>query len=447
VVSALYAACSLSVSASMEPAVFDLVIRHARIVHGDGRVTPLATIGITAGRLATIQAEPPNAPRLLMGRQDIDATGKTIVPGLIDAHVHVEEWTLPVFLKYGVTTVRDLHNDPAYIFQLVSEDLPGRPRIVAAGAMLDGPGSFWKNASIVETSGDVRAAVRRAADQGAEVIKVYTRLQPALISLIVSEARARGLPVAAHVGMTNALEAAACGITSLEHLSGVADAVAADPEAVRTAHEDFLAGWTRFEREWRHADFARLDEVAARLIAAGVTIVPTLALHEAFSRLDDKNLLQDAALGDVPPAILKGAWAPSDLMGRAHWTPQILAEFKQALPFLQHFVGTYARLKGRIVAGTDTPQQFVVPGASLHRELALYVNSGLSPAAALRTATIDAADLLGLSAQVGTIAPGKDADLLILDADPLKDISATRRIWKVIHRGAVVAGGELIAGE
>ena len=113
-----------------------------------------------------------------------------------------------------------------------------------------------------------------------------------------------------------------------------------------------------------------------------------------------------------------------------------MREFKAALPVMQRFVASYVRMGGRVVAGTDTPQQFVVPGASLHRELQLYVAGGLTPAAALKTATADAADLLGISDRAGTVDVGKDADLVLLDADPLADISATMRI-RLVDAGRV----------
>lgn len=285
---------------------------------------------------------------------------------------------------------------------------------------------------------EARAAVRRDVEGGARVIKVYTRLGPALMAAIVAEARARGVPVAAHVGKSTAVEAADVGITSLEHLSGVADAASDEPDRLRHAHDDFLGGWTTFEREWQRLDRRRLEEVAHRMIEHGVTIVPTLALHEAFSRLADPDLARDPAVLEVPAAIVHGAWDPADIMGRARWTPAILAEFKEAMPVLEEFVRIYWKLGGRIAAGTDTAQQFVVPGASLHRELELYVEAGLSPAAALETATRQAAILLGIDEEVGTITEGRAADFLLVDGDPLTNISATRRIWKVVKGGIVV---------
>ena len=334
--------------------------------------------------------------------------------------------------------MRDLHSDAADIFAMAREESVSRPRIITSGPLVDGAGSFWKNAVQVRTVGEARAAVRQHIEQGARVIKVYTRLDPALVSIIVAEARARNVPVAAHLGRTTATEAADAGVTSIEHLSGIADAASDEPERLLKAHDDFLGGWTAFELEWLRIPPARLEAVARQLIARGVVIVPTLALHEAFSRLADVDLLRDPALADVPPQVVSKGWDPSDIMTRAHWTPEILARFKQVLPVLERFVGTYARLGGRIAAGTDTPQQFVVPGASLHRELELYVASGLSPAQALCTATVEAAALLGVQDRVGVIDVGKAADLVLLDADPLADIRNTRRIWMVFRDGVAV---------
>jgi imidazolonepropionase-like amidohydrolase len=414
----------------------DLVIRNARVVHGDGRVTARATVVVRGRRIALVQPGPRGGGPA--GRREIDAAGRTLLPGLIDAHVHATPWAIPLFLRYGVTTVRDLHNDPAYVLPLAREDTTDRPRVVAAGALLDGPGSFWKNAIVVASVGDVRAAVRRSVEAGAGVIKVYTRLHPALVVVAVEEARARGVPVAAHLGRTDALEASAAGVASVEHLSGVADAASADPARLRAAHGDFLGGWTTFEREWTRLDPQALERVARVLVQRGTAVVPTLALHEAFSRLADPDLRREPALAGVPKDVVDREWDPADIMARAKWTPAILGDFKRALVVQQRFVATFARLGGRVVAGTDTPQQFVVPGWSLHRELQLYVAGGMSPAAAIRSATADAAALVGVSDRAGTIDAGKDADLVLVEGDPLKDIRATTQIRMVVRLGRVV---------
>ena len=426
----------LTMSAPPQPPTFDLAIRHARVIHGDGRVTARATVFVSSGRISRIDMTP--AADAVPARRSIEASGQTLIPGLIDAHVHVEPWSAPLFLKYGVTSVRDVHNAPDVILPLTRDDSPLHPRIVAAGAMLDGAGSFWSNAIIVSDITSVRVAVRRQVEAGAGVIKVYTRLSSSMIAAIVQEARARGVPVAAHLGRATATEAAVAGVTSIEHLSGVADAASNDRERLRRAHDDFLTGWTAFELEWLRLQPSALEQVARTLVERGVTIVPTLALHDAFSRLADPDLLKDPALADVPADVVRRAWAPADIMSRAKWTPDTLAQFKRVMPVLQRFVTLYAKVGGRVVAGTDTAQQFVVPGASLHRELELYVTGGLTPAQALKSATSDAADLLGIAGRTGTIQLGKDADLVLVSGDPLADIRATRRIVNVVRGGVVV---------
>ena len=427
---------SLSMSVPPQSPSFDLAIRHARVVHGDGRVTARASVFVSSGRVARIDTT--SAADAVPARRTVEAAGQTLIPGLIDAHVHVEPWSAPLFLRYGVTAVRDVHNTPEVILPLTRDDSPARPRIVAAGAMLDGPGSFWPNAIVVTDIASVRVAVRRQVEAGAGVIKVYTQLSSSMIAAIVQEARARGVPVAAHLGRATATEAAVAGVTSVEHLSGVADAASADRERLRRTHDDFLAGWTAFELEWLRLDRAALEQVTRTMVDRGVTIVPTLALHEAFSRLADADLLQDPALTDVPSDVLQRSWAPADIMSRARWTPETLAQFKRVLPLLQRFVTAYVKAGGRVVAGTDTAQQFVVPGASLHRELELYVAGGLTPAQALKAATADAAELLGIAGRTGTIQVGKDADLVLIGGDPLADIRATRRILTVVRGGVIV---------
>jgi imidazolonepropionase-like amidohydrolase len=412
---------------------FDLAIRHARIVHGDGRITARASLFVANGRIARIDAT--DGADSVPSERSIDASGRTLLPGLIDAHVHVEPWSLPLFLKYGVTSVRDVHNDPSYIFPLVRGEGPLGPRVLAAGALLDGPGSFWKNALVVTDMGSARAAVRAEVEAGASVIKIYTRLRPSTVAEIVLEARARGVPVAAHLGKTTATEAAMLGVTSIEHLTGIAESASSDTERLRALHDDFFAGWTGSELEWPSLTAASLDRVARALIDRRVVLVPTLALHEAFGRLLDRDLRSDPALHDVPRDVVEKAWDPRDIMTRAKWTETTLAGFKRTLPVLQRFVARYRQLGGKIAAGTDTPQQFVIPGVSLHRELELYVAGGMSPAAAIRSATADAADLLGIADRTGTVDVGKDADLILVDGDPLADIGVLDRIALVLVRG------------
>jgi imidazolonepropionase-like amidohydrolase len=421
---------------AFSPTTFDLAIRHARIVHGDGRVTPAATILVAAGRIARVDVTP--AADGIPARREIEAAGRTVVPGLIDAHVHIEPWMLALFLKYGVTTVRDVHNTPDYVFALGRDDSPAHPRVVASGAVLDGPGSSWTAALMVDDLSSARSAVRRQVDAGADLIAIETRLKPSLVAIIVQEAAARGVPVAADLGFTTATEAATLGITSVEHLSGVAESASVNPDRLIKAHDDFFGGWAASEREWATLPPGSLERVAKSLIERGVTIVPTLVLHDVYSRLDDAGLAADVALAEMPADV---RWTAEDarvLMTRAHWTADTLAGFKATQRVLQHFVRAYWQMGGRVAAGTDTARPFIVPGASLHRELELYVDAGLTPATALRTATADAAALLGVAGRTGTVDVGKDADVVLVDGDPLADIRVLRRVTAVVRRGVIV---------
>ncbi len=427
---------SLVLLGASPPATFDLAIRHARIVHGDGHVTPSATILIAAGRIARVDATP--AADGVQARREIEAAGRTVVPGLIDTHVHLEPWMLAPFLKFGVTTVRDVHNTPDYVFALGRDDSPMHPRVVASGALLDGPRSSWRDALIVDDLTSARSAVRRQVDAGADLIAIETRLKPSLVAIIVQEANARGVPVAAHLGATTATEAATLGVASIEQLSGIAESASTNPDRLRNAHDDFFGGWTASELEWSVLAPGSLERVAGTLIERSVTIVPTLALHEAYANLDDPGLATNPSLVEMP---VEARWTAEDarrLMASARWTSDTLSKFRATLPVLQRFVRGYWRLGGRVAAGTDTGRQFIAPGASLHRELELYVGAGLTPAAALRTATIDAAALLGVANQTGTVEVGKDADLCLVDGDPLADIRALRRISAVVRKGVVV---------
>ncbi len=431
----------LSSDAAQPPA--DLVIRHVRVVHGDGRVTPDATVIVRAGHVETIltgtalRGSAGNLP----SRASIDGTGRTLLPGLIDAHVRLEPWMLPRFFALGVTTVRDLHTTSDDIFRLAATDQRTHPFIIASGPTIDAPGSSAGQTIPVDTVGEARAAVRLLVNSGARVISVSPRLGPVMLSVVVSDARARGVPVAARLGATTATQAADAGVTSIEQVSGVVEAASTDASALVAAHANPAAGWTAAQLGWRRLTLQRLEDVARELAEKGVVLVPTLAWHEAIFRLADADIASHPDLAHVPDGLPSRAWKPADVMARAGWTPQTLSQFRQAFPILQQFVATFSRVGGRVVTGTGTGQPYVVPGTSLHRELELLVACGLSPGQAIKAATADAADLLGVKDRSGTIDPGRAADFVLVDGNPLTDIRHTRRIVAVFRDGISLGAG------
>jgi imidazolonepropionase-like amidohydrolase len=306
--------------------------------------------------------------------------------------------------------------------------------VYPAGAMLDGLPATYQDAIAVNNENDARKGVDRLVSAGADFIKVYTRIDPPLLRAIVDEAHAFNLGVTGHLGLTDALTAAKAGITSIEHLTGVAEAASPKPSSVFAAHyRGFWPGWTASERSWASLDSAALARVANRLAESKVTLVPTLVLHETLSRLDEPGMSRDPALQDVPEAEQRD-WDVRGLIARAGWTEDDFAAFRRSRANQDLFVRLFAAAGGRLVTGTDAAHQMLVPGYSDHRELELLVRAGLTPREALRAATRNAAVLIGVDS-LGLLAPGKVADLLILSKDPLEDIRNTRAITAVMARG------------
>ncbi|HET7599335.1 MAG TPA: amidohydrolase family protein [Gemmatimonadales bacterium] len=377
----------------------------------------------------------------------VDVRGKWIIPGLVDAHAHVAPWALDRYLGWGVTTVRDAHGVLDTILALRQRAGLGAiaaPRIFAAGAMIDGRPPTYTDAIAVDDPSDARKAVDRLSVAGVDYIKVYTRIDEPLLKAIVDEAGTFGLKVAGHLGLTSATTAARAGIRSIEHMTGVPESAVPDPSALISAHyRSFWSGWTAFERSWAALDSASLARVAAELASRKVALVPTLVLHETFSRLDDTAVTQRPELRAVPQAE-QVRWDVQGMLGRAGWSAVDLAGFRRSRPKQDLFVREFRRAGGMIAAGTDAANQMLIPGWSEHEELALLVQAGLTPAEALAAATRNGASLLGADS-LGRIAPGKVADLVVLGADPLADIHNTRAVERVMIRGRLLAADSIRA--
>ena len=377
----------------------------------------------------------------------IDLRGKWIVPGLIDAHAHVAPWALPRYLAWGVTTVRDVHGTKDTILALRQRaNLGGisSPRIFSAGAMIDGRPTTYPDALGVDDGSDARKAVDQLSVAGVDYIKVYTRIDPPLLKAIVDEAGTFGLRVTGHLGLTNAITAARIGIRGDEHMTGVPESALPDPAPLYSAHyRGFWAGWTAFERAWASLDSASLARVAVELAARKVVVIPTLVLHETFSRLDDSTITHQAELKDVPPSVQTG-WDVPGMIARAGWTALDLAEFRKSRPKQDLFLRQFFEAGGVIAAGTDASNQLLIPGFSEHREMELLVAAGLTPKDALLAATRNGALLLGADS-IGRIVPGKTADLVVLGADPLADIQNARKVERVMLRGSLMSADSIRA--
>ncbi|MFL5495003.1 MAG: amidohydrolase family protein [Gemmatimonadales bacterium] len=418
----------------------------ATLIDGTGGpALPNAAVVVRRGRIESVGS---GAGFTLPSRTvEVSARGRWIIPGLIDAHAHVARWALSRYLAWGVTTVRDVHGTLDSILALrraVALGSVAGPRIYSAGAMIDGEPTTYPDALRARTAAEARKDVDRLVNAGADFIKIYSRIDPPLLRAILDEATTFNLRVSGHLGLTDAVTAAKDGIGSIEHMSGVPEAAVGDASSLYAAHRrSFFEGWTAFERSWGGLDSAALERVALELAARRVTLVPTLVLHDTFSRLDDPAALQDTMLREVPEEELR-RWNVPDMIERAHWTAAVFPEFRLARPSQDRFLRRFQAAGGRIATGTDASNQLLIPGYSEHQEMALLVGAGLTTRDALLAATRNGALLIGVDS-LGLIAPGKAADLVVLKADPLADIGNTRAVDRVMVRGRLFSADSIRA--
>ncbi len=414
----------------------------ATLIDGTGG-PPLAdaAVVIRRGRVESVGAHA--AFQLPKRTSEVDLTGRWIIPGLIDAHTHVSQaasWAPSRYLAWGVTTVRDAHGALSTVVAFrrrANSERSQAPRVYAAGAMIDGLPTTYPDAIGVSSDDEARRAVDRLVSSGVDFIKIYTHIDAPLLRAITDEAQTFNVAVAGHLGMADATAATRAGVSSIEHLSGVPEAVSAQRSSLLAAHyRGFFPGWTAFERSWATLDPGAVRQLAARLANEKITLVPTLILHETLSRLNDPALQRDQAMAAVPDAP-KRDWDVPGMIARAGWTESDFQAFRESRPMQDLFVRAFVAAGGRIATGTDSPNQLLIPGYSEHRELELLVRAGLSTREALRAATRNAAVLLGVDS-LGLLAPGKVADLIVLTKDPLADIRNTQSIEAVMSRGRLI---------
>ena len=393
--------------------------------------------------------------------QVIDGKGKFLIPGLWDMHVHtalrsLPEKYFPMFIANGVTGIRDMAADVQFLQQLRKDINDGRvlgPRIIG-GQMVDGPMPVWPGLPLsISNENDARQTVASVKDSGADFIKVYSLIPRPAYFALADEAKKRGITFAGHVPISvSAFEASDAGQKSMEHLEGILRACSAVETELRTALEAALkdakdtdqmrASLVRVlnETEFRAMETYSQEKAAAlfaRFVANGTWQAPTLVVHRTGAFLDDSNFTNDPRLKYVHRDI-RDSWKNQDDFRLKNRTAETSARFKMLFQKKLELILAMHRAGVKMLAATDALVWYVFPGFSLHDELELFVKAGLSPMEALQTATRNPAIYLGLIDMVGTVEKWKKADLVLLEASPLENISNTRRI------SAVIVGGRLI---
>ncbi len=380
-------------------------------------------------------AGPPDVVTVPRGADVRRVDGRWLIPGLIDAHAHVERWMMPTFLAHGVTTVRGAGGELDSVVALRDDGLLGStlaPRLFISGAAIDAAPANRPDVGVSNATEARRAIDQLVLADAAQAI-ILPKMTRALLGPLMDEANSLLLPVAANLGRIDAITAAGAGIMAIAHLSGIVEASVTNPSAYFRAHSNRYAGRKMVLQGWTTLDSVRIDRTARALADAGVVIIPTLHYLETFSRLRDQPYVNSLDLSPVPETIRNG-WNIPRLVRDARLTGRDFTTFRRARSRQNLFVRRFRAAGGVIAAGSNAPETLMAPGAGLHAEIAQLAGAGLSPRDALLAATRDAARLLATDS-IGTIEAGSVADFIVLTANPLEDVTNLNAIEFIVFKG------------
>ncbi|TAH38092.1 MAG: hypothetical protein EYC70_05575 [Planctomycetota bacterium] len=394
-----------------------------------GTLLPERTVLLEQGRIARIA--PAAEVQLAPGMAQVDGTGLYLMPGLFDCHVHYLDAEVfgRLLLANGVLCVREMGGATEQTLALRDALNRGErlgPEMVAAGAIVDGKPPVWPFSEACATPEEGRAAVRRLAHAGVDFIKVYSKLERDTWRAVVAEAHALGLKAVGHIPETVTLdEALEARMDGAEHLMGLEKLLGRLAGA--EVHYSPDRPWEDLSLFAQRAAVPRATLLAElrKIAAAGMVHCPTLVVMEGIAALDAAE--PDPLLKYAPP-FLRAFWEQG---GYRAFAPVVRA----ALPHMQALAADLHAAGVTLVCGSDLANPNVIAGFSLHREMELLQQAGVPPADALRAATIHAARLCGVAERLGSVAPGKAANLVLVRGDPLADVRRAHDIAGVFLRG------------
>jgi imidazolonepropionase-like amidohydrolase len=418
-----------------------IVVEGATLIDGNGGVPrPNAAIVIEGVRIVAVGTR--GSMAYPAGARIINATGLTALPGLIDAHIHSLDFFPPLFLPFGVTTVYDTANPTDWVIAQREALKKGRirgPRMFVTGVVIDGPdeGADRRDGYRVHVHNpdEARMMARDLLRRGVDALKVYEHLTPELLKAIVDEAHAAGTEAVGH--SHDARDATLAGLKYIEHSTPIAHATLGDPAKIQAMDEGRLR---TPEADMNPALFGPLIDLMVR---NGVYFNPTLTRvwiaalpKRAAWYADATTLLEDPAYRFIPAA-RRGVWLQTAKAGHRDVEPRTL----EAVRKVQEFTRRYVQAGGRIITGPDSGPSSGpanMAGLAMHVEMEALVDAGLTPMQAIQASTRWPAELLRKDADLGTVAPGRVADLVLIEGDPLADIRTTRKIRMVMKEGQLV---------
>jgi imidazolonepropionase-like amidohydrolase len=438
-----------------------LILEEVTVIDGAGNPPrERVSILIQDGHITSVGAKGslPHPP----GVETKHLPGRFVMPGLIDMHAHVtviifgdadgrpssrqrydrnvSEQVLRTLLAFGITTVRNAAAPSAEGVKLRDDVASGRipgPRIFTAGEALDHFRGRQGPFVYVGSGLDVRREIERQARQRVDFIKLYAKLPARLAAAAIQTAHAHGLKVIGHLGETSWKEAANLGIDGICH--GASWDSATLPREKRSAYGKSSKPYLKKRLDWidwLDLDGPEISEMISALVQHRVVVDTTLIAYETKFRGNDPLYVESPDLTFVPEPVLN-MWRRGD-SPTSDWTSEDHERARALWPRVLALIKLYSDRGVRLVAGTDIPNPWVIPGASLHRELELLASAGIPPQVVIQMATKNAAEALGILGEAGTVEVGKLADLVVLTSNPLDQIGNTRKIEFVVQRGKIL---------
>lgn len=407
-------------------------------------VLPAQDVVISGSKIESILPTSPNNSDIKV----IDGSGKFLMPGLFDMHVHHEPSLLPLFLSNGITAVRDCGNSSDSVFKLradIAAEKVLAPRMFVSGKILEGDPPLWPEFKVIKNTAEAVSAVGFLKKKGADQVKVYHTLPPKLYKTVLKVATKQKLKVAGHVpNDMSPIEALDAGLNCIEHLTTLGQLIGRYEYTKATEPE--YEGWYKFTKPT--IDQESLNDLVLTFKSHDAYFCPTLIVHRQLSKLADySKLKKETDTRFIEPKYVNQNWNPdhknasTNIKGiKPLWFKNygvIYDNLRSVLPELA---------KGAtILAGSDTPNPFVVPGYSLLDELELMADSGLTNYQVLQAATVNGAKYLNVQDQLGKVSKGMDANLIILNKNPLESIKNIRSLDTVVLAGKAYSPSELEA--
>ena len=417
----------------------DLFIQQVNIVDVvKGEIIPNQSVAIQDDKIIGIYKE---TIQPSSGAKIINGNGQYLIPGLWDMHTHYywnHTFSSPLLIANGVTGIREMWGEMDSIKMIRQQTANGNmvaPDIYAAGNIIDGTPPIWPGSAGVKNVKEAEKEVENQIASGVDFLKVYSLLKKDTYHAIANKSKATNIPFAGHIpDDVTVWEAIAANQQSIEHMYGILRACSADPDSLAkfTGYQRYSAARTNLLVD--AYDQQIFDSLANVLANSNTWLSPTLAVLKNTAELDDTTKMEDPRMAYMPTYI-HYMWNPKNDFRFQYSTPDIFQANQRRYKLEEELVGKFAKADVNIIAGTDYSNPFCFPGFSLHDELGLLVEGGMSNAQALKAATYNPAVFMKKEQTQGQVAVGQLASLVLLKDNPLKDISHTKNIQGVFLRG------------